>query len=87
MARADHAGLVCLVFAAAVWASPASAQAPYHQAPPRGSCPGDHVVWVNTRSGIYHYRGERYFGATKDGRFECEKAALAEGDRATRNGQ
>jgi hypothetical protein len=55
--------------------------------PPQLSCPGDRVVWVNTRSGVYHYRGERYFGSTAEGKFICEKAALHEGDRPTRNGQ
>lgn len=51
------------------------------------SCPGDRVVWVNTNSGVYHYQGERYFGNTKQGKFACEKQALGEGDRPTRNGQ
>ncbi len=51
------------------------------------SCPGDRVVWVNTNSGVYHLDGERWFGRTKVGDYECEKAAQAEGDRETRNGQ
>ena len=51
------------------------------------SCPSDRVVWVNTRSGVYHYQGERYFGSTQEGKFICEKDALREGDRSTRNGQ
>lgn len=51
------------------------------------SCPGDRVVWVNSNSGIYHFEGERWFGRTKSGQYECEKAAEAEGDRETRNGQ
>lgn len=51
------------------------------------SCPGDRVVWVNTKSGVYHLEGERWFGRTKRGAYECEKAAQAEGDRETRNGQ
>jgi hypothetical protein len=51
------------------------------------SCPGDKLVWVNTRSHIYHFEGERYFGHTKYGRFECEHQADMEGDRPTRNGQ
>jgi hypothetical protein len=55
--------------------------------PPMPPCPGDKVVWVNTPSRIYHYQGERYFGNTKQGKFMCERAALAEGDRATHNGQ
>jgi hypothetical protein len=51
------------------------------------TCPGDKVVWVNTKSHVYHYQGERYFGSTKEGQFLCEQAAVKEGDRATRNGQ
>jgi hypothetical protein len=63
------------------------AQTPNYTPPPQLSCPGDVVVWVNTRSSIYHYRGERYFGSTQQGKFICEKATLREGDRPTRNGQ
>lgn len=51
------------------------------------SCPGDKVVWVNTRSHIYHFEGERYFGHTKSGKFMCERAADSQGDRSTHNGQ
>jgi hypothetical protein len=51
------------------------------------SCPGDKVVWVNTKSGIYHFQGERWFGKTHEGKFICEHAADAEGDRPTHNGQ
>jgi hypothetical protein len=65
----------------------ASAQTPVRSSPPTLSCPGDVVVWVNTRSGVYHYPGERYYGTTKYGKFVCEKAARAEGDRPTKNGQ
>lgn len=67
--------------------APARAQTPSHRPPATLSCPGDRVVWVNIPSGIYHYRGERYFGSTKHGKFVCEKEALREGDRPTRNGQ
>ena len=50
------------------------------------------VSWRQCRlgqynSGVYHYKGERYFGSTKQGKFVWEKDALREGDRATRNGQ
>jgi hypothetical protein len=51
------------------------------------SCPGDKVVWVNTKSGIYHFKGERWFGNTQQGKYMCEHAADAEGDRPTHNGQ
>jgi hypothetical protein len=50
-------------------------------------CPNDAVVWVNTKTGVYHLKGERWYGATKEGAFVCRKEADAEGDRMTRNGQ
>jgi hypothetical protein len=78
----------CLsLFAIVVLVTPAVAHKSYPPVTPNISCPGDHIVWVNTNSGVYHYRGERWFGRTKDGQFECEKQAKAEGDRATKNGQ
>ncbi|AQU86227.1 hypothetical protein B0W47_00755 [Komagataeibacter nataicola] len=52
------------------------------------SCPkGDRPVWVNTRTSVYHYRGMRWYGHTKSGKYICEKDAQAEGDRVTRNGE
>ena len=51
------------------------------------SCSGDKVVWFNTKSGIYHFKGERWFGNTQQGKYMCEHAADAEGDRPTHNGQ
>lgn len=65
----------------------AMAQAPQHSPPPGMTCPGDKLVWVNTRSHIYHFQGERYFGSTQVGKFICERDADKEGDRPTRNGQ
>jgi len=50
-------------------------------------CPADTVVWVNTKSGVYHFKGQRWYGNTKEGAYECRKEADGEGDRATRNGQ
>lgn len=50
-------------------------------------CPKDVVVWLNTRSGVYHYAGQRWYGNTEYGAYVCEKEAIAAGDRATRNGQ
>lgn len=50
-------------------------------------CPHDTVVWLNTRTGIYHYAGMRWYGNTEYGAYVCEREAIADGDRATRNGQ
>lgn len=32
-------------------------------------CPSDTVVWLNTRSGIYHEKGMRWYGRTKHGAY------------------
>jgi hypothetical protein len=50
-------------------------------------CARDTVVWLNTNSGIYHYKGQRWYGNTNAGAYVCEKEAIAAGDRATRNNQ
>jgi len=67
--------------------TPAFAQTPIHTPPPTLQCPGDVIVWVNSMTGVYHYAGERYYGDTKQGKFVCEKDALAEGDRPIRDGK
>jgi len=55
------------------------------EAQAKSSCAGDTVVWVNTRSKIYHFAGHRDYGNTKAGAYMCEKAATAAGDRAAKN--
>jgi hypothetical protein len=50
-------------------------------------CPNDAIVWVNTKTRVYHLKGERWYGVTKNGVYVCRKEADAEGDRMTRNGQ
>lgn len=50
-------------------------------------CPKDTVVWLNISSGIYHLKGERWYGRTKHGAYVCKKEADAAGDRETENGQ
>lgn len=50
-------------------------------------CPNDIVVWLNTPTGIYHYKGERWYGATKHGAFVCKQEADQAGDRGSLNGQ
>jgi hypothetical protein len=51
------------------------------------SCrPGDPVVWVNTKSHVYHLKGDQYYGKTKAGDYECESKAKASGARASGSG-
>lgn len=50
-------------------------------------CPTDTVVWLNTSSGIWHLKGQRWYGRTKNGSYVCMKEASKEGYRGSRNGQ
>ena len=47
----------------------------------------DVTVWMNTRSGVYHYPGSRWYGNTRSGKFMKEKDAKQAGYRASRSGQ
>jgi hypothetical protein len=43
-------------------------------------------VWVNTKTGVYHYLGTHRYGNTRQGRFQREQEAIREGDRPDSNG-
>jgi hypothetical protein len=51
----------------------------------RAHCPTDTVVWVNTRSRVYHFAGTHNYGHTKEGAYMCEAEARAAGDKAAMN--
>jgi len=50
-------------------------------------CPADVVVWVNLPTGVYHFKGQRWYGNTKSGAYECRREADREGSRPTHNEQ
>lgn len=50
-------------------------------------CQKDVVVWLNLPSGVYHFKGQRWYGQTKTGAYVCRQEADRAGDRSTRNGQ
>ena len=54
------------------------------EADAKSHCPGDTVVWANTRSRVYHYATSRRYGHTKLGAFMCEKETAAAGMRAAK---
>lgn len=43
------------------------------------------LVWVDTRSHVYHFPGSFWYGTTVQGKYLREENALAEGDRAALN--
>jgi hypothetical protein len=51
----------------------------------RVHCPIDTIVWANTRSNIYHFRGDNNYGTTKRGAYMCERDALAGGIRQAKD--
>ena len=50
-------------------------------------CSSDTVVRLDTNSGIYHIKGERWYGRTQRGAYVCKKKADAASYRETENGQ
>ncbi len=50
-------------------------------------CPSDVVVWLNTKTGIWHEKGMRWYGRTRYGAYVCRKEAAAARYRDTENGQ
>jgi hypothetical protein len=50
-------------------------------------CASDQVVWLNTKSKVYHEKGMLYYGHTKQGAYVCRKEADAAGDRDSKNGK
>jgi hypothetical protein len=55
------------------------------EAQARTRCPSDAVVWANLESKVYHFSGNKDYGATKKGAFMCEKDAVGQGIRAAKN--
>ena len=46
------------------------------EADAKAHCPGGGtVVWLNTKSGIYHFAGSRDYGRTKEGAYMCRADA------------
>jgi hypothetical protein len=55
------------------------------EAEAKARCPGQTVVWANTRSKVYHFAGSRSYGNTKRGAYMCERDTSAAGLRSAKN--
>lgn len=51
----------------------------------KSRCPAETVVWVNLKSRIYHFAGNKDYGKTKRGAYMCEKDTAAASFRAAKN--
>ena len=71
---------LCFPAAAAFTLFTAEGQAQQH-------CPADTVVWLNLPTRIYHWKGMRWYGSTKNGAYVCKMEADDNGSRGTLNGQ
>jgi len=50
-------------------------------------CSQDTIVWLNLSSGVYHFKGQRWYANTNNGAYVCKQEADQAGDRPTENGQ
>ena len=48
--------------------------------------PAKGMVWVNTKSKVFHQEGDRWYGKTKEGKFMTEADAVKEGYRPSKEG-
>jgi hypothetical protein len=82
-------GLVCLVGTALALSSGTSPWTFLTEPEAKRHCPADIVVWLNTETGTFYYRDQRWYGNTKGGAFACrnEISRSNAGERASQNGR
>jgi hypothetical protein len=51
----------------------------------KAKCPSDTIVWVNSKSKVFHYSSSSAYGKTKKGVYMCEADATSAGAHAAKN--
>jgi hypothetical protein len=84
MQRAVKGGMVvAMTFATLLGPALATSAPPLTyptEAAAKRACPHDIVVWLNTRTGFYHYKGQKWYGTTTVGAYVCKAEADMAGD-------
>jgi hypothetical protein len=74
-----------LVFGMSVMAASAATALPLtpfrYEAQAQRYCPGDTVVWLDFRKGVYYFKRQKRYGQGATGSFVCQKEARASGFR------
>jgi hypothetical protein len=85
----SRVGLICLAGPALALSLGTSPSTFPTEPEAKRHCPADIVVWLNTDTGTFYYRDQRWYGNTTGGAFACrnEVSRSEAGDRASRNGQ
>jgi hypothetical protein len=79
-------GLICLA-ATAPALSPGTSPSIFPTEPEaKRHCPADIVVWLNTETGTFYYRDQRWYGNTKGGAFACRNEVSRSNAGASKSG-
>jgi hypothetical protein len=49
------------------------------------ACSGDATVWLDPQTQVYYLKGDKFFGKTNRGGYNCRKQADAAGYRASKS--
>jgi hypothetical protein len=55
-----------------------------YKTPGSAACSDDATVWVDPETRVYHLKGDKLFGKTRRGGYNCRKHAEAAGYRASK---
>jgi hypothetical protein len=56
-----------------------------YRTPDSAACSGDVTVWVDSEAHVYYLKGDKFFGKTKHGGYNCRKQADAAGYHASKS--
>jgi hypothetical protein len=73
---------IIIVTSSVALAQQAPAKLTLYKTADSAACSGDQPVWVDPETHVYHLKGDKLYGKTKRGGYNCRKQADAAGYRA-----